>query len=112
MGAQHKPRPAIVGHVNDLHAFNFATMAQMVEQRIRNAWVKGSSPFGGSTEETFLSTMTREVSSSFYRHNWANTSKPRNSGVLFRVSIKDSRFSSFLGTSQVPYTVSQLRYAS
>ena len=26
----------------------FATMAQLVEQRIRNARVKGSSPFGGS----------------------------------------------------------------
>ena len=27
----------------------FATVAQLVEQRIRNAWVSGSSPLGGST---------------------------------------------------------------
>ena len=27
----------------------FATVAQLVEQRIRNAWVSGSSPLGGSS---------------------------------------------------------------
>ena len=30
-------------------ATNFATLAQLVEQRIRNAWVGGSSPLGGSS---------------------------------------------------------------
>ena len=29
-------------------AFGFADMAQLVEQRIRNAWVRGSSPLIGS----------------------------------------------------------------
>ena len=29
----------------------FATVAQLVEQRIRNAWVGGSSPPSGSKEE-------------------------------------------------------------
>ncbi len=29
-------------------AFGFADMAQLVEQRIRNAWVRGSSPLFGS----------------------------------------------------------------
>ena len=29
----------------------FATMAQLVEQRIRNAWVAGSSPASGSKSE-------------------------------------------------------------
>ena len=28
--------------------YNIATVAQLVEQRIRNAWVGGSTPLGGS----------------------------------------------------------------
>ena len=38
-----------------------ATMAQLVEQRIRNAWVAGSSPASGSTRRKGLS-----PSSSFF----------------------------------------------
>ena len=33
-----------------------ATLAQLVEQRIRNAWVAGSSPAGGSTYEALIHT--------------------------------------------------------
>ena len=32
----------------------FADMAQLVEQRIRNAWVPGSSPGIGSNNQTIL----------------------------------------------------------
>ena len=31
----------------------FANMAQLVEQRIRNAWVRGSSPLIGFVSDTF-----------------------------------------------------------
>ena len=31
-----------------------ATLAQLVEQRIRNAWVAGSSPAGGSKSRSYL----------------------------------------------------------
>lgn len=34
-------------------AFAFADMAQLVEQRIRNAWVRGSSPLIGFVSDTF-----------------------------------------------------------
>ena len=33
---------------------NSATVAQLVEQRIRNAWVGGSNPSGGSTHHQSL----------------------------------------------------------
>ena len=33
---------------------NSATVAQLVEQRIRNAWVGGSNPSGGSTHPSVL----------------------------------------------------------
>ncbi len=41
----------VILHIFCTFAFAFeidATMAQLVEQRIRNAWVGGSSPPGGS----------------------------------------------------------------
>ena len=32
--------------VGSLYNNSYASVAQLVEQRIRNAWVEGSSPFG------------------------------------------------------------------
>ena len=41
-------KKAVLLHAFSVEGTNFATVAQLVEQRIRNAWVGGSSPPSGS----------------------------------------------------------------